>query len=212
MKILNVAGGKINPLECMDFKEFKDVKYPYHKYNTLLVNLDSMYFNTVDEKHIEKAILIFDASGGFYNKTKEVYYSNCDIYKFLECFTGKFNHVCIYRFLEHVPKVKVLYFLYILSTIMEINSTLDIIVPDYKLLSERILNEDVKSLNFEAEDIITTFELLNEPYCPHASIWTEDRIKHFFELEGRFKVLETLKNYEFDGRDIYLRSLIKRIK
>ena len=65
--------------------------------------------------------------------------------------------------------------------------------------------------NFEAHNITLTTELLNEPSCPHASIWTPDRAYYFFGLEGRFEISVYHTNYEFDGRDIYLRFLARRI-
>jgi hypothetical protein len=56
-----------------------------------------------------------------------------------------------------------------------------------------------------------TTELLNEPSCPHASIWTEWRAHHLFTLEGRFKIKDIQKNFKFDDRDIYLRFIAERI-
>jgi hypothetical protein len=53
--------------------------------------------------------------------------------------------------------------------------------------------------------------MLNEPSCPHASIWTPQRITRFWELEGRFKTKELLPTIKFDGRDIYLRARVERI-
>ena len=135
------------------------------------------------------------------------------MYEFLERYHIPFDGIAIYRFLEHVPKVQVLYFIYLLSTSVKIGGYVDVIVPDYKKLAKRILDEDVFSNNFEEEDIITTFELLNEPTCsPHASIWTFDRAYKFFELEGRFKIKIIKENYDFDGRDIYLRFIAERVK
>jgi len=95
---------------------------------------------------------------------------------------------------------------------MKIGAKMDVIVPNYRTLAGRLFDEDVSSPNFEAEDIITTFELLNEPYCPHSSIWTMNRVKHFLELEGRFKVTNMDPKFNFDGRDIYLRFQAERIK
>lgn len=205
MRILNIGAGKIKPLKFEGMEHsLKSKNYPYDRQN-IIVNLDSMYFNSMKVSDVEEIIKNFH--------TTSIGSINCnhDIYDFLEKFSESFDHVCIYRFLEHVPKVKILYFLYILSTVMNSGSLLDIIVPDYKKLAKRILEEDVTSLDFERDDIITTFELLNEPYCPHASIWTIDRLYHFLQLEGRFIVQEVKDNYKFDGRDIYLRAIAKRV-
>jgi len=189
--ILNIAAGKMLPIDQLNK-------------NDILVNLDLEYFNSTDAADVEK----YHRSKSIVKENDEkplIIYTNHDIYE-------EFDKIVIYRFLEHVPKVKVLYFIYKLSEILKIGGEVDIIVPDYKALAKRILNEDVSAPNFEAEDIITTFELLNEDYSPHLSVWTKDRAKYFFELEGRFEVTEINENYDFDGRDIYLRFKAERIK
>jgi len=197
MYILNIAAGKVLPLEPL-------------KNNDTLINLDLSYFSSNHASHIED---IHRTYAQEYQKKPLIYYCNHDIYEFLEKYTQQFDKVVMYRFLEHVPKVKLLYFIYMLSSIVKIKGTVEVIVPDYKLLAKRVLDEKVfDNPNFEAEDIITTFELLNEPYCPHASVWTADRALYFFGLEERFKIIEINENYPFDGRDIYLRFVAERIK
>ena len=99
-----------------------------------------------------------------------------------------------------------------MSTCLKIGGKCDIIVPNYETLCKMILEETKCRTYNESKNIIMTTELLNEPGCPHASIWTPFRIHHFFELEGRFEVTNICENYEFDGRDIYLRFEVKRIK
>jgi predicted SAM-dependent methyltransferase len=198
MYILNIAAGKVLPIR------------PLKKDDTL-INLDLTYFNPTKVEYLESHHRNHDLGDEIQTKPL-ITYCNHDVYNFLENYTQQFDMVIMYRFLEHVPKVKLLYFLYILSTVVKIGGTVEVIVPDYKLLAKRILNENVQDIDFEAQDIITTFELLNEPYCPHASVWTSDRAKHFFELEERFKIVEINENYPFDGRDIYLRFVAERIK
>jgi len=200
--ILNIAGGKIKPFE------FESSKIILYNDFSLLVNLDKMYYNPTN---ISEIITMHDDDAENDNITE--YNSDLDVYEFLERYHIPFDGIAIYRFLEHVPKVQVLYFIYLLSTSVKIGGYVDVIVPDYKKLAKRILDEDVFSNNFEEEDIITTFELLNEPTCsPHASIWTFDRAYKFFELEGRFKIKIIKENYDFDGRDIYLRFIAERVK
>lgn len=196
--ILNIAAGKMLPIDQLNK-------------NDILVNLDLEYFNSTDVSDVEK----YHRAKSVVKENDEkplIIYTNHDIYDFLNRYVEEFDKIVIYRFLEHVPKVKVLYFIYKLSEILKIGGEVDIIVPDYKALAERILNENVYLPNFEAEDIITTFELLNEDYSPHLSVWTKDRAKYFFELEGRFKVTEINPKYYFDGRDIYLRFKATRVK
>jgi|LSQX01.2.fsa_nt_gb hypothetical protein len=203
--ILNIAGGKISPIEYPEWKTdlYSDTNF--------MVNLDQMYLNAVPVETILNQHIILPKLGN--NPVLQTYYCNMDIYDFLKRYCLTFDGIAMYRFLEHVPKVDILFFIYLLSTTVKVGGFVDVIVPDYQKLAKRIIEEDVSDENFEAEDIITTFELLNEPSnSPHASIWTFDRAIHFFELEGRFKVRQLNRNYYFDGRDIYLRFLAERIK
>jgi len=139
------------------------------------------------------------------------YYCKEDAFEFMERTSLIFDRLCAYRFLEHVPMDRVLYFIYLLSTVVKKGGLVDIIVPNYMTLADMILNENVNDSEFEAHNIILTTELVNEPGCPHASIWTKDRAIKFFQLEGRFNVKEIDENFVFDGRDIYLRILAERI-
>ena len=198
-QILNVAAGDMLPLKILTPNDF-------------LVNLDLNYFNSITAAQTEELHRSLINNVTWCLDKPTIVYVNHDVYNFLERYTEKFDEVIMYRFLEHVPKVKILYFLYILSSCMRIGATMDVIVPNYVTLANRILNEKVNEPNFESEDIITTFELLNEPYCPHASIWTMDRVKYFLELEGRYSVLEMDPKFNFDGRDIYLRFKATRVK
>ena len=190
--LLNIASGKILPLNLPE-------RY-------FLVNADIMYYYTSPPDIIEK---------DWVSWTKDLnisHYSNSDIYEFMERTKMIFDMVYIYRFLEHVPMDKIEYFIYLLSTITKKGSVIDIIVPDYKKLAQMILDEKIDE-NFPGNNIILTTELLNQPPDPHCSIWTIDRTKYFWELEKRFSVIEESmqRNFEFDGRDIYLRFFVERV-
>jgi len=89
----------------------------------------------------------------------------------------------------------------------------DVIVPNYEVLAAMIRDEDVNSSNFERNNILLTTELLNQPSDPHASIWSPQRAKYFWEFENRFKIYSDLvcPNFKYDGRDIYLRFHVKRV-
>jgi len=192
--ILNVCGGKIFPDRS--------------KYNSsFLLNIDQMYFinNPISD--------ILSCHNNFLHNKRDNYtfFLNHDIYDFLERYELKFDLVLIYRFMEHVPLSKLLYFIYLLSTVVEKNGKVDIIVPDASNLAKRILEEKVNSKNFQAEDIITTTEMLNEPPNPHSSLWTIQRAKYYFELEGRFVVDNFETPFEFDGRNIYLKFIARRV-
>jgi hypothetical protein len=185
--ILNIAAGKLQPLDLDQSKRF------------FIINLDPMYFDAVGPIDAEIA------HKKRYASKQTAIYCNYDAYEFMERTRITFDRVCIYRFLEHVPMDKVLYFIYLISTITATGSEVDVIVPNYNRLAGMILHEDVNSVSFEERNILLTTELLNEPSCPHASIWTAERAKYFWELEGRFKVKVIIPSFDFDGRDIYIR-------
>lgn len=197
MLILNVAGGKLKPL-------LHDKEEGPH----MLVNLDTSYYRFLEPEIIEESVdLAFKNGLG----ADVEYFCNEDAFTFMERTSLIFDRVCVYRFLEHIPMDRVLYFIYLLSTVVKKNGIIDVIVPNYMTLADMILNENVNDPEFERDNILVTTELLNEPGCPHASIWTKDRAEKFFHLEGRFKVREVNEHFVFDGRDIYLRFKAEKI-
>ena len=197
---LNIAAGKIQPI---DFEEGK---------KNLLVQLDKMYWSVnppdaIEQNH-DKWLRKMPA--------QEIVHTNVDAFEFLGNYKYQFDHIACYRFLEHITKPDVQGFIYLLSTSLKVGGTLDIIVPNYETLADIILNEKIdieeSHAEWERHDTLLTYELLNEPSMPHASIWTPQRLKYFFELEERFKVNTLDPDYVFDGRDIYIRAKIERIK
>ena len=196
-KILNIAGGKFPPIPSGP-----------NPPPAFLVNVDKMYYECYEPVQVERAMKIWP--GG----QDETYSINTDIVEFMERTVMEFDRVCIYRFLEHISFTQVLYFIYLVSTVTKPGAVVDIIVPNYEILAQMILDEDPldpSGGNFEAHNITLTTELLNEPSCPHASIWTPDRAHYFWGLEGRFKVHIISETFAFDGRDLYLRFLATRI-
>jgi len=199
MLILNVAAGKQQPLEIEEAPIC-------HNIPKLILNIDKMYRNFTSPFEIEKNIDSWIKDG---TQTERLYLPY-DIGQFLECSRHKFDRVAIYRYLEHVPFVQVPYFIYLISTITMKDSFVDVIVPDYKKLAKMIFDDDPDSKDFIANNILLTTELLNEPNCPHASIWTGARLHYYWTLEKRFLAV-SIKPFEYDGRDIYLRAILKRI-
>jgi len=199
--ILNIAAGKIVPI---GFSE--SINEPYHMKH-FIVQLDPMYYSDHTPEHIESS-----HTAWLKNKTKVAFLCPVDAYEFMERIFMNFDNVSIYRFLEHVSFTKVPYFIYLVSTVLKKGGIVDVIVPNYETLAKMIISEDFPGdKDFEAHNILLTTELLNEPSCPHASIWTPDRIKYFWELEDRFKLIEINNNFDFDGRDIYIRAIMERI-
>jgi len=192
--ILNIAAGKFLPIgwETMNDPCF-------------LVNLDTMYYQ------FEEASAIENELDEWTETTDKMFHCKEDAFQFMERTRIMFDKICIYRFLEHVSFTQVQYFIYLLSTVTEPGAWVDVIVPNYEVLAQMILEDNVHDVDFEAKNIELTTELLNEPSCPHASIWTSARAMHYFELENRFKVGDIINEYTFDGRSIYLRFWAERI-
>ncbi len=197
---LNIAAGKILPI---DYEEDK---------KNLLVQLDKMYWlvnppEAIEQNHEKWAKEL---------PSQEIVYTNIDVFEFLGNYKYQFDFISCYRFLEHITKPDVQGFIYLLSTAMKVGGTLDIIVPNYETLADIILNEKIDETiehsEWEKHDTLLTYELLNEPSMPHASVWTPQRLKYFFGLEERFKVVSMDSDYAFDGRDIYIRAILERLK
>jgi len=204
MLILNIAAGKFDPLPLTP-----DENLLYPRY---ILNVDTSFFSTTQAFMIEADMEQWAEDGDRITKRKNL---NMDVFEFMERTSITFDRVVIYRFLEHVSFTQVEYFIYLVSTVLHKGGQVDVIVPNYKVLANMILQEDEYEENpdfkFEPHNILLTTELLNEPSCPHASIWTFERMKRFWELEGRFEVKCQNPNFDFDGRSIYLRSIIERI-
>ena len=203
MRILNIAAGKFDPLNLRD----DNVMFP--KY---VLNVDTSYFSETKADIVERDIEIWEEDPDRFSR---VAFLNMDVFTFMERTRLHFDRVAIYRFLEHVSFTQVDYFIYLISTVTQPGALIDIIVPDYQILAEMIINEDQyinqPEFDFEPHNILLTTELLNEPSCPHASIWTKDRMKKFWHKEGRFKMIDAVRGFKFDGRGIYLRALLERI-
>jgi hypothetical protein len=197
MLILNLGAGKIKPI----------LDYTKDSFLTT-VNLDTGYFSAATPEEIEDYI---ENKMPIQVERQDELYCNCDAFEFMEKFRPQFDRICAYRFLEHISFTQVLYFIYLVSTCVKNGGLVDIIVPNYETLSKMLLNESTRSPSFESENILLTTELLNEPSCPHASIWTPERAEYFWQLEKRFVVYDMLPEFEFDGRNIYMRFIMKRI-
>ena len=218
LKVLSIGSGKAESLETQNI--LNTIAHNY-KYDTAVrLFLDKSYFAKPGDKeeiiskfedHIKKLEGYDHEHISFAPLPEEHFHSNCDAFEFMERTRIKFDIILLHRILEHIPMDKVLYFIYLLSTVTVPElSTLSIIVPDYKFLGQMIFSELVGSPNFDKHNILVTTELLNEVTDPHASIWTTDRLQHFFEYEDRFKITESTRFFKFDKRDVYIHALIQR--
>ena len=199
--ILNVGAGKIDPLFLPSLESY------------FLVNLDIAYENErcTSIPTIEEFYKDWDHASQHTSSIRKILYCNKSWEDFFPSYRVKFDKVVLCRFLEHVRMTQVLFFIYSMSTVVKVGGTVDVIVPNYDDLAKCILEEDPGGYEFDAHNILTTTKLLNEPEDPHASIWTPNRVKYFFELERRFKVEKLTETFKFDGRDIYMWFSVKRI-
>jgi hypothetical protein len=193
--VLNAAGGKIKSIDV-------------DKYNPTynLLNVDLGYYSKYKIDEVEDFI-VNDKS----NKNNNIFI-NSDIFEFLEKTILKFNIITVYRFLEHVSKSNIQYFLYLLATSLKLNGEIDIIVPDSHKLAKMLIDEDINDPSWHSLDLLLTYELLADQPSPHLSLWSEDRLKYFIEAENYFKIISIEKDFNFDGRDIYLRAKARRIR
>ncbi len=194
--ILNIAGGKLTPIRYED--------------EDLILNVDTSYYSKTSPYECEFGIEEWVIG----RKKERIFFLSEDIFKFMERTKIEFDEIACYRFLEHVHRDQILYFIYLMSTVVKKDGYIDIIVPNYYTLAKMILSEqweNIVSGTFTEHNILLTTELLNEPDSPHCSIWTVGRLYYFLELEKRFKVKTIDAKYSFDGRDIYLRCLAKRV-
>jgi hypothetical protein len=193
--VLNAAGGKIKSIDV-------------DKYNLTynLLNVDLGYYSKYKIDEVEDFI-VNDKS----NKNNNIFI-NSDIFEFLEKTILKFNIITVYRFLEHVSKSNIQYFLYLLATSLKLNGEIDIIVPDSHKLAKMLIDEDINDPSWHSLDLLLTYELLADQPSPHLSLWSEDRLKYFIEAENYFKIISIEKDFNFDGRDIYLRAKARRIR
>jgi len=191
----------------------KPVGYPMEHPDKRIfkVNVDSGYHpgEVLHYTDIEKGYDAFIEKGT--RATNQTHYSNINAFDFLDKCKIQFDGIIMYRFMEHIGRSSLLYFIYLLSTSIKQGGLLDIIVPDYSLLARRLLKESVGSPGWENEDIILTTEFCNEPGMPHASVWTTDRAKYYLQLEKRFFVKNIETPFIFDGRDIYMRIVAERL-
>jgi hypothetical protein len=160
MLILNVAAGKFAPLPLLK-EEGKMIP-------TFTLNVDTSYFTETHPASIESEIRCWDENKDRLTVTKNI---NMDVFEFMERTSILFDRVVIYRFLEHVSFTQVEYFIYLVSTVLRRHGLVDVIVPNYVHLAGMIMNDDPYMANFAQKNILLTTELLNEPACPHASIW-----------------------------------------
>ena len=196
---LHLGAGKINPIE----KSNSRIMYSHH------IFVDTAYTDGISLDELQRSLTDMENSNdSSFKYLPPKVFVNCDIFEFLEKFRYDVDYISMARFIEHVQRDKLDYFIYVLSTITKKGTVVEVIVPNYETLARMILDEDIfmheETLYFDPYDIIVTTELLNEQPSPHLSIWTPFRAKYYFEKEGRFKVDGIIDKFEFDGRDVYM--------
>ena len=116
-KILNLGSGKILPLGLPEVSIKPDDAF-------FLVNLDSGYYPTITEaKDVQ---LKFEKWAQ--DPIQTLLYVNENAFTFMEKYPFTFDKIVIYRFLEHVPRRDILYFIYLMSTMLGKGGVMDCIV------------------------------------------------------------------------------------
>jgi hypothetical protein len=145
-------------------------------------------------------------------KINRVLYYNSDIFEFLEKYPKKFYKIELYRVLEHIPRDKVMYLIYLMADVLKEGGIVDVICPDYKKLAQMILDPlPSNSEDYEKKEILLYTELFNEPSDPHCFITTQQRLMRVFTLENRFKTISCNDLTYFENRDIYFQMKFKRL-
>lgn len=208
VSILNLGAGKL--MEPDEIKKFVPERLNSPNNSFLVVNVDQMYFDSITPATMESKHNLF--LNGLAKLKFEQEKVDCDIFEFMEGYSYRFDLVILHRILEHIERDRLLYFIYLLSTILKQYGFADCIVPNYRNLANMILHESVHAPEFTRRDIILSTELLNERSDPHCSIWTPDRAVYYFTFEERFMLYEKIEpNYLHDGRDIYMHFVVQRI-
>jgi len=195
LSILNIGSGKSEPLDL-------DLHGQY-----FIVNVDPCYIDKTEIDEIDR----LHKKWNYIKSSTKIFYIKSTWQDFISSYRNSFDRVVLYRYLEHVRMTEVLYFIYMLSTCIKIGGLVDVIVPNYTLLSDMLLQEDINDKDYEFNNILLTTELLNEPEDPHASIWTPQRARYYFELEKRFKVIQINERFIYDNRNIYMRIIAERV-
>jgi predicted SAM-dependent methyltransferase len=134
-----------------------------------------------------------------------------DIFEFIERFPFKFDHVYAERIFEHMEYVggEIGRLLEGINRITKPQAKLDIVVPNALKLAKMLVEYESFS-DMESIKAINTKLLINTEFCnikadPHASVWTTKLAKEYIESEGTWKIVKLLKDFNFAGRDIYMK-------
>ena len=177
--VLNIGGGKEHPL-------FKN-KLPS---GSIIVNLDRKYISSssVDdilpkhEKLIENPDEVkltkkkFNVTYQNNLPSTRVYYLDMNITQFLKEYYYKFDIICMYNFLERVPREKTYNFFNLIYSNLKYNGYLDIIFRDFHPLSSNILEFENRGLSEDIARMQLYEKLFGSPDKPHRSVWTSEKL------------------------------------
>lgn len=183
---LELGAGKIDPEFVEKIKRGKDHIY---------IAVDQCYKISSGMEDIEN---IIKASIGRELPSGIFLLCNNDIITFTEGLSFKVDKIIANRILEHIPLNKLPLFLFTLRTLIKPTGEFKFIVPDHLYYAKELIRLD-KIVNKETstmKDIYntlleTTTEFCNEEFDPHLSLWTEELIKFYLEIEGYWKVMKS---------------------
>lgn len=204
LAVLNIGAGKGYPL-------FKD-KLPQ---GSIIVNLDSGYLNSSNIKDIisrhEKLIddpeeLKFTTKKmnirhqGNYPSVR-VYYLKHNISRFLLNYYYKFDIICMYNFLEKVPRGKEYNFFNLVYNSLKYNGYMDIVYNDFNKVSKYLINYE----NNNRKDLIDKYclyeRLFGDGNVRYKSIWTPNKVEHMFK-DFNMQVIKYASDNNFNTRRV----------
>lgn len=191
-------------------REFESVNKRWMTPDTVIHHVDMLYAMDADSRYNELKWELRETS----EPGSRVHFHGMKILEFLESYPCRdFDEILAQRVFEHIPVTEISYMLYLLRCIAADGAELNIIVPDFTKVFEKISLMDPEKMcasEFNRSMIEVTTEMFNEPNDPHCSIWTPAFARYYIELEKYWKVAE-LKYVTLDNRDWYMSITANRI-
>ena len=183
---IELGSGKLDPDFIKNFSKNQ---------NSIYIAVDKSYHSEIKIKDIENEIT------EEYLETQRIFngrFITCseDIFKFVEEFPLKVDKIIANRILEHIHLKDLMYFLFLLHSLLKPTGELIFMVPDHGFYAKEILRisdlikkkENINAVELYNSLINITTEFCNEASDPHMSIWTEELVKLYLETEGYWRI------------------------
>ena len=192
------------------------------KYNPELTKLYSNNCTTVI--HVDRCFKGLNIDSSFANIMTSIMendlkegdiFCGCDIFEFLDTFPYKgFDKVISNRFFEHCEYCggEVGRILEACNNITKSTGTLEIVVPNAKVLAEKLIQCERTGMYTDNDAMILNTEYCNGKFDPHASIWTPVLAYKYINQEATWKIDKIIERFPFAGRDIYMKIFCSKSK